>query len=203
MNLPVRSTLPLNTLSPMALRHKFRVSHPGGFAGLGDACIQYDEFDNCIQWDTSIPQDYGSTPIQQTATNWATSNGGVLVPDGSGDVLLPAAGGGYIEISPSGMMTHVAGMPPTPGAGASTSITAAQAQAYASIIGSLTNAGVRIAAITSLSPGQTLLPNGTIVGAGQTIGPGGVNPSFASLLSSPMLLIAGFVVLLIAAEGGR
>lgn len=183
------------------------------FSGLGD-CIEWDpDTGDCIASDGSTPTgdsgpggsyncpgspgcpEYtiGSDP---TVTGWAGS--GVLVPDGSGDVLLPdPSGHGYIEISPSGITTHVNGLPPTPGSGTATSITPSQAQAYASIINSLAQAGVRIAAITSLPAGASLLPNGTIVGAGQTIGPGGqINPTLGSLLSSPVLLLGGAALII-------
>ena len=139
-----------------------------------------------------------------SAATWASGSSGqgsgMVIPDGSGDIFLPDGKGGGTEISPSGMTYHWSTLPPSLGGSGSsaTTITSSQAQAYASIINSLANAGVRIAAITSLPAGASLLPNGTIVGAGQTYNPGsgGINPTLGSLLSSPVLLLgAGALII--------
>lgn len=209
MNVPVRSTLPLNTLSPMALAHKFRYHHPGGFAGLGD-CLVYDETGACVLDDGSggggpitggtCPGAPGCpgyvSPIDNSFQIWAESGNGMYM-DANGNIILPSPSGGYTSISPSGQAQTSAASPPSASQGG---ITPQQAQMYASIISSLTNAGARIAAITNLPAGATLLPNGTIVGAGQSFSSGGVNATLAALFKSPVLLVVGAVVVLMAME---
>ncbi len=203
MTIHVPSILPRSTLSPFALQYKFLQAgaHLPSLSGMGDSCPTQDEAGNwtdpcagispptlncpgdpgCPGYVPPLPDDLTS------ATSWANT-GSAPYFDAGGDLVLPGSGT-YVKISPSGSSTTYSGYPPAASSG---TVSPSQAAMYASIISSLTTAGVRIAAITSLPAGASLLPNGTIVGAGQPI-PGG--SSFGSLFSNPMLLVGAAVII--------
>lgn len=229
MNLPVRASLPRNTLPPLALQYKFR-SNPGhvfpvGFAGLGDDCIAYDESGTCVDWlptgggtvdpgagDGTVSG--GTCPGSPGCPGWVDPEfnidaaggtfGNTTTPpyiDANGNlVIVNSNGTGYTMISPSGQRSSYGNAPPSPSSGA---ISPSQASVYASLVASLASAGVRIAAATNLPPGATILPNGTIVGAGQSYTSAGINASLAKIFTNPTLIVAGLLGVLILVEAGK
>lgn len=216
MNVYVPSVLPKSTLTPAGLRHKF-------MAGLGSlgAEICDDTGQNCYDDGTGESGGGGTIPIGGsggTATgcaagssdpfaqylcggggsydpSWLGSNPASSTATGTyqslaGNTIVTMSNGTYLSIGPDGSVVPMTGPPP---AGAQGTVSSNQAAAYAQIINTLTQAGVRIAAITSLPAGASLLPNGTIVGAGQS-----VSSLTNSLFSNPVLLfgILGLVALM-------
>jgi len=90
--------------------------------------------------------------------------------DAGGDLVMKGPSG-YTTVSPAGQVSSspAASSAPTPAPSGGT-VTPNQAAAYASILSNLATAGARIAVMTNLPPGATILPNGTILGAGQSYG---------------------------------
>lgn len=222
MVVPVHSTIPDSTLSPGQVRQKFASLH-----GLGDACsdaggscTSYDEMGDCFICDYSsvttlqIPGQGLTAPFGSGFTPPSDySSGNVQVVreyvDASGDVVLVLSDGSYHTILQSGS-THssASGTPPPPRSSGSSTVSAGQAGAWGALINSLSQAGVRLGTVAMLQPGQSLMPNGTIVGTNQSlIGPSGTGiniPSLSTLFSNPVFLIGGFgLIALIALSGGR
>lgn len=220
MVIPVTGTIPDSTLSPFQVRQKFSSQ---SMAGLGDTCMEYD-FDtgDCVSWDTSgsfgfpapspITLGTGPMPLQPNGDPWpfdtsiSTTKPSLIstYTDSGGDLVgVLSDGSTYTIHASSGQVTKGGGGTPVQG-----TITSAQASVWPSFINALAKAGVQIGTVAMLQPGQSLLPNGTIVGTGQSLigaGGAGINvPSLTSLFSNPMLLIGGFSVLaLLVLAGGR
>lgn len=219
MQVFVQSVLPKNILSPAALKYKFT---EGSLSGLG--CPTVDQNGNAI--DDGLPCGgdtggttggcpYGSSLLPDGTCGYMPAGGssdpslwfgGLNLPSGgggasttgtyqsiAGNTIVTLSNGTYLSIGPDGSVVSMSGTPPAANQG---TVSNNQAAAYASIISTLTNAGVRIATVTSLPAGASLLPNGTIVGAGQSIS--NLNNPFGALFSNPMILIAvafGFIML--------
>lgn len=197
-------------------------------AGLGDTCVDWNEDGTCAN---SIPDASSSTTITNTGGFFGTftppsgaDSNPIYTPANQptnpsspsvtqvyqtqyGEVVTVMSDGTWRGTSPDGTGATVYGTGTPPAAASSPPpITAAQANVWGTLINSLASAGVRIGTVAMLKPGQTLLPNGTILGSGQAIvSPyGNVNSSFASILTSPMFLVGvGAILLLAIAEGGR
>lgn len=232
MVVSVSGTVPDSTLTPRQVRQKFS---PQTLAGLGDCSYdsQTDTYSGDCGDGNSTTIDNtggfygtfnppvtfgGSTSTQPDGTCWpfdpscgggtpvvqgATVNGGPYV-DVLGNIVTTYSDGTFSQISPSGKVTSGRSSSSMPSSG-SGAITPAQASAWPAMINALASAGVKLGTVAMLKPGQTLLPNGTVVGTGQSVFGTSVNSSFASILSNPMLLIGGFGVLALAllAGGGR
>lgn len=212
MNVYVPSSLPRNTLPPMALQHKFREAR-ARMAGLGEYVCTVDESgDYCYDDGTGAGDVSGGMcpgtpgcPGYVAPSDWTTygvpvSSSGSTSWDpyisSSGDLILRnSSGGGYTTISPSGARQVGYGAAPAPSSG---QVTNSQSLAYAQLIASLATAGVRIAAATNLPPGATILPNGTIVGSGQSFTSGGVNAALTNIFANPLLILAAAAVMALA-----
>lgn len=121
-----------------------------------------------------------------------------------GNIITTYSDGSFTMVSPStGSVSKGQGTPPPAAQG---TVTQAQASAWPSIVASLAAAGVKLGTVAQLQPGQTLLPNGTILGSGQSLIGGNItssNQQFAAILTNPMFLIAGAAVILLALAEGR
>ena len=117
----------------------------------------------------------------------------------SGNIITTYSDGSFTMVSPStGSVSKGQGTPPPAAQGI---VTQAQANAWPAIVASLANAGVKLGTVAMLQPGQTLLPNGTILGSGQSLIGGNItssNQQFAAILTNPMFLVAAGGVLLLA-----
>lgn len=231
MVVSVTGTVPDSTLTPRQVQQKFSPQTLAGLRGLG--CDNYD-FDSgaCLDdgsttidtWDPygAPPVDFGALPYANQpdgscwpfdpscaggtpVTHGATINGGPYL-DIEGNIVTTYSDGTFSQISPSGKVTSGKSVVGTiPSATQGGSITQAQASAWPQMINALASAGVKLGTVAMLQPGQTLLPNGTVVGTGQSVFGTSVNSSLSSIFSNPMLLIGGFGVLALAllAGGGR
>jgi hypothetical protein len=122
--------------------------------------------------------------------------------DQYGNIYTVFSNGTYTYVSPTGQVLSGVGSPPA--ATGNATVTAAQANVWGSLITALTGAGVRLGTVAMLQPGQSLTPNGTIVGSNQSLIGGNINSSFASILSNPVLIIGGLGILALAVfAGGR
>jgi hypothetical protein len=121
-----------------------------------------------------------------------------------GNIITTYSDGSFTMVSPStGSVSKGQGTPPPAAQG---TVTAAQANAWPSIVASLASAGVKLGTVAMLQPGQTLLPNGTILGSGQSLIGGNItssNQQFAAILTNPMFLAAGAAIILLALAEGR
>lgn len=211
MVVQVSGTIPDSTLTPRQVRQKFS---PQTLAGLGDSCYAVDEeTGECLDFggDSSTTLDttggfYGVfTPPSAPAGTLSTTDGYF---DQGGDFVIEYSDGTWHTINPNGQAAKGSGAPPSRSSG---TVTQAQSSAWPAIVNAIANAGVRIGTVALLPPGTSLLPNGTIVGSGQSlIRPGVVTSSSLSstlngILSNPMLLIGGFGLIALAmfAGGGR
>lgn len=228
MVVPVSGHVPDSTLSPFQVRQKFASQ---SLAGLGDAwCIDPSVCTTPIMgtdpdtgdpiqtgcggcstgstsgssWDPydSVLSSAGITPATAPGISVVSARG-----DAYGNIYTSYSNGTYTYVDPTGKVLSGVGAPPAAGSG-NTTVTAAQANAWASLINSLTQAGVKLGTVAMLQPGQSLTPNGTIVGSNQSlIGPGGTGINVASLstlFSNPIVLIGGFGILaLVVLSGGR
>lgn len=223
MTVPVPSTMPNATLSPFQVRQKFSSR---ALKGLGeDFCIDYADDGSCnysvpIGSNTTTIQTgggYYGAPFDPTMFSGAGSGGEGLVTvtgttvDAAGNIIAILSNGMTYVVGPSGSVSQSTSNIPIQTASGSTTVTHAQANAWAGVITSLINAGVKLGTVNSLPPGASLLPNGTIVGSGQSLVAPGVITSNSltsginALLQNPMFLIGGFGILAIAllAGGGR
>jgi hypothetical protein len=224
MVVPVTGTIPDSTLSPFQVRQKFAVQSLGG---LGDWCSAQggicedpdpttgDCYSIC-DYPTptipglgpptgtlaplSLPSGIATSPV--SVTSGATATGSYM---SGGSLVTTYSDGTFTKVDPSGAVYgYPAGssLPPR----AQGTVTQAQANTWGSLITALSQAGVKLGTVAMLQPGQTLLPNGTILGSGQTLVGGNTitsNP-FTAILSNPMLLIGGFGVLaVLVLAGGR
>ena len=171
---------PRSTLTPMQVRRKF---NSRSLAGLGDICIDWDPTTgDCIETAPDPTSTSYIPPPTDTPSLWLYGSS------------APSTSAVPITSSNQSLWFYNSSAAPTlyaaPGATAS---------AIAQMISSLANMGVQIAKVTSLQPGQTLLPNGTVVGAGQSYNQSGVNISaLTSLFSNPtliMMLALGLIVI--------
>lgn len=221
MVVPVSGHVPDSTLSPFQVRQKFSSQ---SLAGLGDwcsdtggTCDYTDDSGNCASCTPgynppATPIDFATSPTykQPDGTPWPfdttiSSTKPTLVStytDAGGDLVGVLSDGSTYTIQPGGNVVKGGGGTP-----AQHTVTSQQASAWPAFINALSKAGVQLGTVAMLQPGQTLLPNGTILGSGQSlVGPGGsgINSSFASILQNPMLLIGGFGILaLLVLSGGR
>lgn len=199
----------------------------GSMAGLGE-CVAWADDGSCIDdtdWTTTWDP-YGSgggtlpsgftLPDGVPAPNPAAfDTGSVYATAGSmprgarvigvyqtidGTIVTSYDDGSHTAVSASGHASRSTGSLPPAGNGVP--ITGSQANAWAALINSLTRAGVQLGSAALLQPGQSLLPNGTIVGVNQS--GGSINSQLTSILTNPMFLIAGGGILLLAIGlGGR
>lgn len=217
MVVPVSPVLPDSTLSPHQVNQKF---HSSAMAGLGD-CWDYDDMGQCLydpDASGSIPIPAGIPPVASYASDLAIttlnpmSSGPTVTGawmNSSGALIMPFDTGGWMQVNRDGSSATVhSGSPPS--SSQVNNISAAQANMWPSIINSLANAGVRIATVANLPAGASLMPNGTIVGSGQSlIRPGVITSNtltsaLSALTSSPMLMIGGFGLLaILLLSGGR
>lgn len=223
MVVPVTGKIPDSTLTPFQVRQKFS---PQSLAGLGDDCSDgggicqggYDEDGNCTYCDYSLasapptPIDFATNPTykQPDGSPWPfdpsiASAKPTLVStytDAGGDLVGVLSDGSTYTIQPGGNVVKGGGGTP-----AQHTVTSQQASAWPAFINALSKAGVQLGTVAMLQPGQTLLPNGTILGSGQSlVGPRGtgINSSVSSILQNPVLLIGGFGILaLLVLSGGR
>ena len=202
----------------------------GSMSGLGDQWCQdpsycvgpiYDDSDPPNQVGCDSCSTPGSTTTTPTPGSVIASSPTLTQPDGTpwpfapgtsssvsatgsymsagGNIITTYSDGSYTMVSPStGAMTKGTGSPPSASQG---TVTSAQASAWPSIVASLAAAGVKLGTVAMLQPGQTLLPNGTILGSGQSLIGGNItssNQQFAAILTNPMFLVAAGGVLLLA-----
>lgn len=217
MVVPVSGHIPDSTLSPFQVRQKFASQ---SLAGLGcDASCDFDATGNC--------SDCGDGGITTGTTTTIGTDGGFYgtftppAPNPSGSLYgttvtdtYMSAGGNIITVFSDGTFRMVGSTTGAVSMGQGTlppaaqgTVSAAQASAWPSIINALSRAGVQLGSVAMLQPGQTLLPNGTILGSGQSLigrGGTGINATMASFLNNPVLLIGGFgLIALLALSGGR
>lgn len=206
MTVPVWSAVPDSTLTPAQVAQKFAPRTMAGLRGLGDCVDGYDEWG---EYCGTGGIDFGSTATQPDGTPWpfdplltagGTSSAPIsitgLYTDAGGDLVANLSNGQSVSVQQNGHVVHGAAGTPATG-----TISQAQASAWPAVIAALANAGVRIATVSQLPAGATLLPNGTVVGSGQSLLHGAVNPNpFATILSNPVLLIGGLAVVLLLAE---
>jgi hypothetical protein len=123
-----------------------------------------------------------------------------------GNLITTYSDGTFTMVSPStGSVVTGHGTPPAAASGG-IAVTQAQASAWPALISSLTAAGVKLGTVAMLQPGQTLLPNGTVLGTGQSlVGPAGsINAQLAGIYTNPLFLAgAGGILLLALVVGGR
>lgn len=230
MVVPVTGHVPDSTLSPYQVRQKFASQSVAGLGDLdcgdgtclspnGDGTCAYCDYSN-LPTSTAPPIDFSSSPTykQPDGSPWPFDSAGITPAtapnisvvsargDAYGNIYTVFSNGTYTYVDPTGKVLSGVGAPPAAGSG-NTTVTAAQANTWASLIGALAGAGVKLGTVAMLQPGQSLLPNGTILGSGQALvgaGGSGINSSFASILQNPMLLIGGFGILaLLVLSGGR
>ncbi len=224
MTVPVHSTVPDSTLSPFQVRQKFA---PQSLRGLGeDFCIDYADDGSC---NYSVPIDNSTTTINTSGgyygapfdpslfagagTPSPTSNDGLVTvvgttTDGAGNVIAILSNGTSYVVSPSGSVSKTNSSIPM-GSNSAT-VTRAQSNAWASVVTQLINAGVKLGTVANLPPGTSLLPNGTILGSGQSLVRPGVITSNSltsginAVLQNPLFLVGTFgVVMLAIFAGGR
>ena len=230
MIVPVTGTIPDSTLLPLQVRQKFSSQT---LAGLGDTycsdgfmCSEIADDGTCVgcipdpsyvpatstlPGGTTAPPDsafsYGDyTPSFSGAGITPSTASGVSVVsssvDAQGNIYMALSNGKYVYMSPSGQVLAGVGAPTATGG----TVTGQQASAWPALINALTQAGVKLGTVALLPAGSTLLPNGTIVGSGQSLvsGSGSINSSISGILSNPMVLIGGFgILVLLVLSGGR
>lgn len=203
MVVPVKPVLPDSTLSPHQVNQKF---HSSAMAGLG-TCDWVDEDLICTP-DTTGGYDPGLFAENQAGAPAYVL--GTYMDDENSIVVQMSDGSNYTLRANGSYGPDATGPVAHPVSSAPRSVTSQQSNAWPAMIQSLVNAGVRIGTVANLPAGASLLPNGTIVGSGQSlIRPGVITSNtltsaLSTLTSSPMLMIGGFGLLaILLLSGGR